>query len=98
MNLKFTNKAVNDLSDIWDYTLKNWSEKQAEKYYNLIIENCKKLGIQNKKVKDYNEIYPMLKGFKISKHLIFYLTKEDQTIEIIRILHEKMDYRDKLKI
>ena len=32
----FTNKALDDLIDIWDYTVEEWSQNQAEKYYNLI--------------------------------------------------------------
>ncbi|MBI1267480.1 MAG: hypothetical protein GC193_08630 [Cryomorphaceae bacterium] len=42
---KFTNRAVKDLSEILDYTVKTWSEKQAEKYYQLLdsmFGNCKK--------------------------------------------------------
>ena len=30
---KLTNKAVEDLSKIWDYTFEVWSENQADKYY-----------------------------------------------------------------
>ena len=26
----FTNKAVDDLSEIWDYPIETWSEMQAE--------------------------------------------------------------------
>ena len=29
----FSNKAVDDLSKIWDYTYEVWSEGQADKYY-----------------------------------------------------------------
>ena len=36
----FTNKALEDLIEIWEYTLKKWSENQAEKYYNLIMATC----------------------------------------------------------
>lgn len=38
-----TNKAASDLSDIWDYTAETWSKKQAEKYYNQLIETCKQI-------------------------------------------------------
>jgi hypothetical protein len=33
----FTNKAIEDISNIWEYTFDNWSEKQADKYYSLLI-------------------------------------------------------------
>ena len=29
---KLTNKAVEDLSDIWNYTFDHWSERQADFY------------------------------------------------------------------
>ena len=29
----FTNKAVEDLTKIYEYTYEFWSEKQADKYY-----------------------------------------------------------------
>ena len=38
-----TNLAVNDLAEIWDYTYDEWSEKQANKYYKLLLESCQEL-------------------------------------------------------
>lgn len=38
---QFSNKAVEDLSNIWDCTFEKWSEKQADKYYSDIIMKCK---------------------------------------------------------
>jgi toxin ParE1/3/4 len=31
-------KALEDLNNIWLYTVENWSVKQANKYYNLILD------------------------------------------------------------
>ena len=42
-NYKLTNKAVEDLSKIWEYTFEVWTEKQADKYYNEIIVNCERI-------------------------------------------------------
>ena len=36
---KLTNKAVEDLSGIWNYTYDNLSEKQADMYYYMLLEN-----------------------------------------------------------
>lgn len=30
---KFTNRAVEDLAQIWNYTFDNWSDNQADTYY-----------------------------------------------------------------
>lgn len=40
---ELSNSAVADLSNIWDYTFEAWSEKQADKYYNILIETCNKI-------------------------------------------------------
>ena len=40
---KLTNKAVADLSKIWEYTFEVWSEKQADKYYDELILNCEEI-------------------------------------------------------
>lgn len=39
----FTNKAVEDLTNIWNYTFETWSERQADMYYNMLIESCQKI-------------------------------------------------------
>jgi toxin ParE1/3/4 len=93
---KLTNNAVKDLSDIWNYTFDAWSENQADKYYKLIINACSAIAKKPNQGKVYEEIYPYLLGKKVSKHLIFYRILDDQLIEITRILHERMDLRNKL--
>jgi toxin ParE1/3/4 len=95
--LKFTNNAVKDLSDIWSYTVETWSESQADKYYKLIISACSTIAKKPQIGKSYPEIYKDLMGKLTSKHIIFYRVLEDQTIEITRILHERIDLKNKLK-
>lgn len=34
-----TNKAVDDLSEIWNYTLRKLSENQADNYYKALLES-----------------------------------------------------------
>jgi toxin ParE1/3/4 len=94
--LKFTNNAVKDLSDIWSYTIETWYESQAHKYYKLIISACSTIAKKPQIGKVYPEIYPDLKGKDTLKHLIFYRVLEDQSIEITRILLERMDLKNKL--
>jgi toxin ParE1/3/4 len=94
---KLTNNAVKDLSDIWNYTVETWSESQADKYYKLILNACAAIAKKPQQGKVYEEIYPNLKGKKASKHIIFYRIMDDKSIEIARILHERMDLKNKLK-
>lgn len=92
-----TNNAVKDLSDIWHHTVEAWSESQADEYYKLLLNACSSIAKKPQIGKVYEEIYPELKGKRTSKHIIFYRVMDDQSIEITRILHERMDLKNKLK-
>jgi toxin ParE1/3/4 len=35
---RLSKQGINELDDIWIYTLNKWSKKQADRYYDLIIE------------------------------------------------------------
>ena len=94
---KLTNSAVKDLSDIWNYTYNTWSESQADKYYKLILNACSAIAKKPEQGKVYEEVYPDLKGQKTSKHIIFYRVMDDKSIEVTRILHERMELKNKLK-
>lgn len=92
-----TNKAVKDLSNIWNYTLNHWSEKQADKYYNMLIDNCKLIVDRPNIGKKYDNILNQLLGHKIGRHIIFYKIQNNKDILIIRFLHEQMDLKNKIK-
>ena len=92
---KLTNKAVEDLSAIWQYTCVRWSERQADKYYLLLIKSCEELAASPKLGKSYNEIAPGILGFLAYRHLIFFRKISDKEIEVIRILHGQMDLKNK---
>jgi toxin ParE1/3/4 len=43
-DLVFRQKAIDDLSEIWDYTFHNWSETQADKYYEMPMRKASHTG------------------------------------------------------
>lgn len=94
---RFTNKAVEDLTLIWNYTLNKWSENQADIYYYILLENCRELAGNPGLGKNYSEVTQNLMGFKAGRHIIFYRTVQDDEIEIIRILHGQMDLKNRIK-
>ncbi|HUZ59299.1 MAG TPA: type II toxin-antitoxin system RelE/ParE family toxin [Hanamia sp.] len=88
-------KAVSDLEEIWFYTVQRWCVEQADRYYNLIFDEIIYISrnINSGKTMEY-----VRKGYRASKvksHLIFFRVKND-TVEIIRILHERMDIKNRL--
>lgn len=88
-----THQAVTDLAEIWNYTAETWSEKQADKYYELLLMSCAKLAKHPAKGKHYELVSKGLLGYKSGEHLIFYSIIADGEIEIIRILHGMMDLK-----
>jgi len=92
-----TNKAVEDLSDIWNYTFDMWSENQADKYYHMLLDNCQMIVERQNIGKNYDNILNQLFGHRIGRHIIFYRIETEQNILIIRILHEQMDLKNRIK-
>ena len=96
LKLTIRQEAIDDLNDIWNYTKTKWSENQAEKYYQTIKSSCKLIAENPNIGKSYNEISRHLFGLKTGKHVIFYSILAGVEIEVIRILHERMDLINRL--
>lgn len=92
-----TNKAVEDLAKIWDYTYEVWSENQADHYYKLLLSCCHKLSQTPSLGKKYEDIHHGLLGYKTSHHIIFYREIQLGQIEVVRILHGRMDLKNRIR-
>ena len=92
----FRQAAIDDLNTIWEYTFETWSEKQADKYYETIKMNCHGIAMNPFIGREYEGVNPNLYGLKIEKHIIFYQIVSKYRIEIVRILHERMDLKNRI--
>jgi toxin ParE1/3/4 len=92
-----TNKALDDLSEIWNYTCEVWSENQADKYYFDLLNDCEELSKNQNLGRNYIEIEEEVFGFKSGQHIIFYRIQNAKEIEITRILHSKMDLKNRIQ-
>ena len=90
-----TNKALEDLSKIWEYTYDVWSESQADKYYELLIDAFEGISRNPEIGKSYDEIDKAILGLGVGKHIVFYRVAKSDEIEIIRILHQRMDLKNR---
>ena len=88
-------KAISDLEEIWLYTVEKWSVDQADRYYNLIFDEihfiCKDINAG----KSMEHVRKGYRASKVKSHLIFYRV-QNNSVEIIRILHEQMDIANRL--
>jgi toxin ParE1/3/4 len=94
---RITNKAIKDLEDIWNYTVESWSEKQADLYYEMLIDGFQYIADNPACGKNYVDIAANLYGFIANKHIIFYSVISQNEIEIIRILHGRMDLKNRIR-
>ena len=94
---RISQQAIEDLENIWIYTLKKWSKTQADRYYNLIIEEIEFIADNFLTGKSAEQTRKNYRVTKVKSHLIFYRKTENNIIEIIRILHERMDIPKRLK-
>lgn len=88
-------RAVSDLEEIWLYTVEKWSAKQADRYYNLIVDEINYICKNKDAGKSIDHVRKGYRASKVKFHLIFYKVS-DNIIEIIRILHEQMDIENRL--
>lgn len=97
MNYKISIEASIDFENIWLYTYENWSLKQADRYINLIIDEVEYLANNPQSGIDYGKIRKGYFRSQIKSHFIFYkINLQKDEIEIIRILHQRMDIETQL--
>ncbi|MCG6122709.1 MAG: type II toxin-antitoxin system RelE/ParE family toxin [Microvirga sp.] len=85
-----------DLSEIWDYTCELWGEEQAERYLRLINKTGIDLAsgrLRGRPVDSVRDGYPRL---SVGAHVLFYRSAGADGIEVIRILHQRMDFESRL--
>jgi|SRR5665647_405798 len=88
-------KAVSDLEEIWLYTVEKWSVEQADRYYNLIFDEIDYICKNENAGKPMEHVRKGYRASKVKFHLIFYKVSND-IIEIVRVLHERMDIENRL--
>ena len=97
MNYRISHKAEIDLEDIWFYTFENWSVKQADIYITTIFKTIKKISKDPQTGKDYSHIRKGYLRIRSQKHFIFYkINRYEKCVDIIRILHERMDLNERI--
>ena len=95
-NYKISKKALFDLKNIWKYTKKKWSKEQADRYYILLTSEIVYISnniLSGKNFENYRENY---RTVNVKSHIIFYRIRDNNCIEIVRILNQRMDLKSRL--
>ncbi len=91
MNYEISEKANEDINNIWLYTYENWSREQADRYYNLIMDEIEFIADNFECGKSMEHLRKGYRSTKVKSHVIFYKKSSKNRVQIIRILHQNMD-------
>lgn len=90
--------AKRDILEILQFTKERWGIDQAREYSALIREALVAIGTDPSRGKARDDILPGIFAHHISqrgrpaRHIVFYRILSKETVEIIRLLHDAMDF------
>ncbi len=87
--------AIKDLDGIWKYTFTNWSKDQADRYHNLLMNEIEFVAENRTSGKSMDQIKEGYLVTYVKSHMIFF-KRNEEIVEVIRILHQKMDVESNL--
>ncbi len=97
MNFRISVKSAEDLEKIWIYTFENWSIEQADRYLSLILDEISFLAENPQNGVNFGDVRTGYHYSKVKSHLVLYKRNDrNKVIEVIRILHERMDIGNRL--
>ncbi len=96
MKFIISEKANEDIEKIWLYTYENWSLEQADRYYNLILDEIEFIAENFESGKSADYIKKGYRATLVKSHIIFYKKSKRNIVEIIRVLHQRMDVENRI--
>ena len=83
-------RARRDLDHIWSYTTERWGEAQAERYINDLRSTLERVAADPARGRPCEDIRAGYFKIASGSHLVFYRVRTGG-IEVVRILHQRMD-------
>jgi len=85
-------RARRDIDDIWSFTMERWGEAQAERYVSAIRSTLDRVAGDPSKGRPCDDVRAGYFKIASGSHLIFYRF-HGQRVEVVRVLHQRMDVR-----
>lgn len=92
MGYRLAPQAASDIDEIWDYTCDRWGVDQADLYVGQIRDTVTRVAREPGLDRPCDDIRQGYFRATVQSHIIFYRRAGDD-IEIIRVLHGRMDFR-----
>jgi toxin ParE1/3/4 len=92
MKHRISPAARADLRGIWSYTAEAWSTSRADNYILSIEAFCRSLAIGKVRGRAVNHIKHGYFRAGVGSHFVFYRMAHVGMLDVIRILHKRMNF------
>jgi toxin ParE1/3/4 len=89
--LLFRPRAIADIEGIWDYTSRRWGVAQADRYVLSLRQACIAVARNELPGEDASHIRLGYRKQLSGRHVIFYRLNDQGAVEVVRVLHQRMD-------
>ena len=87
-----TPRAQADLEDIWNYTVAHWGADQAENYLRQLAVAMTYVAADPERGRACDDVRAGYRKHAVGAHVLFY-RKALKGVDIVRILHQRMDFQ-----
>lgn len=87
--LRVSREAENDLVEIAEFTSDRWGDAQAQRYLRQLDERLRMLCKRPESGRAFGALKPGYWRALEGRHVVYYVFS-DETLDVIRILHERM--------
>jgi toxin ParE1/3/4 len=88
-------RAKADLNEIWNYTAERWDEDQADRYIFDIRAAIETIARDPRRGRACDHIRAGYRKYPTGSHMLFFRVI-DRGIDVVRILHQNMDFESHL--
>jgi len=92
---RISEAAKSDLDAIWEYTFNKWSKEQADRYYSLIMSEIEFITGNLTSGRPMSHVKKGYFASYVKSHMILF-KRNQEIVEVIRVLHQKMDVESNL--
>ena len=86
-------RAREDIKEIGRFSQRQWGRKQRNTYLGEMETVIASLRRDNPGVQKVDEIRPGLLSVRSGSHIVFFNRRDNGDVVILRILHQRMDFR-----
>lgn len=95
MRYRLSERAENDLTDIWVYSFEQWGVDQADRYIDALVSRFDWLGGNVALCKPRPDLSDELYSYRQQSHMMYFRASRDgdtpDLIEIVRVLRGRME-------